>query len=188
LVIVLKRIYNRVFPFLWGVSPLDDFSPPKNHWYYSWKTNQIMWLGTSCALFYFSMFFPSSFNGMDAFCIVSHHHVHHVHIRFVLFVCLRWCFLVRGKKNLSWKHDSVFLSTWIKENCHESTKETAPMNPSLTKSAFASSKGDLGVVSFLLLSLVFFVQGEFSFLQNLLCFCLNVFKGISRGSLCHWLK
>jgi hypothetical protein len=61
------------------------------------------------------------------------------------------------------------------------------MNPSLTKSAFASSKGDLGV-SFLLLSLVFFVQGEFSFLQNLLCFCLNVFKGISGGSLCHWLK
>lgn len=119
----------------------------------------------------------------DAFCIVSHH----VHNRLVLFVCLQWCFLVRGKKNLSWKHDSAFLSTWIKRNCHESTNETAPMNPSLTKSPFASSKGDLGV-SFLLLSWVFFVQGEFFFLWDLLCFCLNVFKGISGGSLCHWLK
>jgi hypothetical protein len=37
----------------------------------------------------------------------------------------------------------------------KSTEESAPMNPSLTKSAFASSKGDLGV-SFLLLSLLFF--------------------------------
>jgi hypothetical protein len=70
----------------------------------------------------------------------------------------------------------VFLSTWKKENCHESTKETAPMNPSLTKSAFASSKGDLGVVSFLLLSLVFFVQGEFSFLRESTLLLLECFQ------------
>jgi hypothetical protein len=43
-------------------------------------------------------------------------------------------------------------------------RETAPpMNPSLTKSAFASSKGDLGV-SFLW---SFFVQGEFFFLGEI---------------------
>ncbi len=60
-------------------------------------------------------------------------------------------------------HDSVFLRMWIKRNCHE--RLPAPMNPSLTKSTFDSSKGDLGV-SFLLLSLVFFVQGEFFFLRE----------------------